>query len=201
MKFEWLVLQDFAPIFEKQKQSVSWPHDVEVIWGLEHKSVITLGRRAKRQEEVFLGASSINVAESDRGGLATVHNPGQLIVYPLISLKQRQWGPREYVCQLLKITKTCLLEFGIEAQIDDGQSGLFARGKKICFIGLRVSEGRAYHGLSLNVANDLNEFGLVRACGVQKRPMTNFVEMGISDVSPKLVFQYWEQVARKMDFV
>ncbi len=200
MRFEWLGLQDFAPIFEEQKQSVLWPHDVEVVWGLEHKSVITLGRRAKRQDEVNLDTGAISVVECDRGGLATFHNPGQLIVYPLVSLKRRQWGPREYVCHLLKITKVCLLNFGIETQIDDAQSGLFAGNKKICFVGLRLSKGRAYHGLSLNVSNDLDEFGSIRACGVQKRPMTNFAEMGVPNVSPQVVFEHWEQVARKTVF-
>lgn len=202
MKYEWLGLQDFSPIFEKQKQSVTWSHSVEVIWGLEHPSVITLGRRARLHEEVGDGnEGQVQIVESDRGGLATLHNPGQLVVYPLISLKQRQWGPREYVCQLLKITKNCLLEFGISTQVDEAQSGLFVENKKICFVGLRLSEGRAYHGLSLNVTNNLEEFDLIRSCGLQKRPMTNFLELGVQEICPQVVFQHWEQVARKMVFV
>lgn len=200
MKFEWLGIQDYKSNIEKQKLTLDWPVDRETVWGLEHPYVLTLGRRARAEDEVQHGSGLIPVTHTDRGGLATIHGPGQLMVYPLISLRRRQWGPREYVCQLLKITRDCLSGFGISGLIDTEQSGIFVGENKICFIGLRVSGGRVYHGLSLNVSNDLSVFQSIRACGVQGRPLTSLRELGVH-VGCREVFHAWEQKARTSPLV
>jgi len=137
----------------------------------------------------------IPVVKSDRGGLATLHSPGQLIIYPLISIDKRGWGPKNYVCQLLKITEGCLLKLGLHVQCDEDSSGLYINQKKICFIGLRVSDGRVYHGLSLNVSNDLSLFEDISACGWHGRPLTSLKEQGITTLSTKELFSLWQHYA------
>jgi lipoyl(octanoyl) transferase len=195
MDYQWLGLQDFETMFREQKQSLMWAPEREVVWGLEHPPVITLGRRARMQDELPETFDDIPVVVTDRGGLATLHSPGQLVIYPLISIARRQWGPRDYVCQLLKITKQCLQEMGIDGQVDEAQSGLFVGSNKICFVGLRVSSGRVYHGLSLNVSNDLMLFDRIRSCGLQRRPMTSLRALGVN-ASPEEVYRRWVLVAR-----
>jgi lipoyl(octanoyl) transferase len=199
MEFEWLGTQNYEPIFQRQKESLAWPHDKEVVWGLEHSLVITLGRRAQLQDELRVAPAKASVVTTDRGGLATLHGPGQLMVYPLLSLKRRHWGPREYVCNLLKVTKDCLHDIGIKTSIDDSSSGLFIENKKICFIGLRVAAGRVYHGLSVNVNNDLSDFAGIRSCGLQGRPVTSLREQGV-ETSPQTLFGNWQQIVSKSKF-
>ena len=197
MEYQWLGLQDYKTIYQKQRESLQWDDFEERIWGLEHPLVITLGRRAKGLEEVSAPAVAFPVVETDRGGLATLHSPGQLVIYPLLSLNQRGLRPRDYVCKILTITRLCLAEFGVDAKVDESQSGLYINKNKICFVGLRVSQGRVYHGLSLNVNNDLSLFSSIRACGLLQRPMTSLEEEGVF-VTPEEVFARWRQVAEPL---
>lgn len=200
MEFQWLGLQEFEPIYQWQKESLLWPMNKEIIVGLEHPLIVTLGRRATVAEELSTMSQALPTIQTDRGGLATLHSPGQLVIYPLVSLDRRGWGPRQYVCQVLKITQQCLLELGVESNIDETQSGLFVNNNKICFLGLRIAEGRVYHGLSLNVCNDLALFNSIRACGVQSRPMTSLRELGIQ-LQPSQLFERWQKVANETSLV
>lgn len=194
MLYKWLGLQDYNSIYEEQKKSIQWSDQHEEVWGLEHPNVITLGRRS--QMEIELSVPPLHpVVSIDRGGLATMHNPGQLVIYPLISLKKRDLRPKDYVCELINITKSCLAKYGLIAQVDDSQSGLFVNGNKICFVGLRIKDGRAYHGLALNVNNSLEVFGQIRSCGMQNRPTTNLRELG-ADLDVEKVFFDWCEEAK-----
>lgn len=213
MEYYWQGLKDYQLAYEQQKQSLLWPMQREEVWGLEHPLVISLGKRSKveqnpqpdskietdsKMEQDISNSlpSHWPIVVSDRGGLATLHSPGQLVIYPLISIARRGWGPRKYVCQLLKITQGCLQQMGFNAHMDEASSGLFIEQKKICFIGLRISNGRVYHGLSLNVSNDLSLFGRISACGVRGRPLTSLIKQGAnSDLTPEVVFQKWKQYA------
>lgn len=197
MKYVWRGLQDYQTVYDQQRESLNWTSFREEIWGLEHPLVLTLGRRAKIEDEVPARyRQGVPVVSTDRGGLATLHGPGQLVIYPLVSLGQRKLGPREYVCLLLKITKNCLLDFGISAELDRSQSGLFVAQKKICFVGLRLSGGRSYHGLSLNISNDLSHFDEIRSCGVAQRPTASLKTLGVV-AQPEEVFSCWQKIAVK----
>lgn len=202
MEYYWQGLKDYQLVYGQQKESLSWPTHREEVWGLEHHLVISLGKRSKIEQETSSWAPTGPVVVSDRGGLATLHSPGQLIVYPLISIAKREWGPRKYVCQLLKITQGCLQNIGFETQVDEKSSGLFMEQKKICFIGIRISGGRVYHGLSLNVSNDLSLFNGISACGVRGRPITSLKEQGACrDLTPQDVFKSWKQYAFEKDLL
>lgn len=202
MEYYWHGLKEYQSVFEQQKQSLLWPLHREEVWGLEHPLVISLGKRSQIEHEMIPRASEWPVVASDRGGLATLHSPGQLIVYPLISIARREWGPRKYVCQLLKITQGCLQNMGFYSQMDEQSSGLFMEQKKICFIGLRISGGRVYHGLSLNVSNDLSLFDGISACGLRGRPITSLKEQGArSDLTPQEVFKNWKLYALENDLL
>jgi len=141
------------------------------LMGLEHQFVITLGRRALVEKEISwskekLQLNGAEVVITDRGGLATLHSPGQLVIYPIFSLENYRISVKSYVDLLLKVTQNFLLNLGIESFTQEDQPGLFTKNGKIVFIGLRIRDGICYHGLSINIANDLSLFESIQSCGV-----------------------------------
>ena len=158
------------------------------IMGLEHPAVITLGRRMKLQEWVSSG--NIPVVQSTRGGLATIHSEGQLVIYPVINLKEHGLGVKEFVCKILKITQSTLSDYGIESFVDDESIGLFTENGKIAFCGLEIKEGISQHGISINIANDLRLFSQIVSCGVTALK-TDRVCNHVSDVTMRDFFEKW----------
>lgn len=137
----------------------------QFLLGLEHPSVITLGRRARREQEVFC-KDQTPVVTVERGGLATLHNPGQLVIYPIVSLRELNLGVRQWVKVLLETTSELLGQFGIEASSLENPAGVYTPSGKIAFVGVQIQGGISLHGLSLNVSNRLQEFHKIQGCGV-----------------------------------
>jgi len=144
-----------------------------VVLGFEALRVVTLGVRAAGADLVVsrsaLESRGFAVVDVDRGGQATLHNPGQLVIFPVWEM--RAIGARAWVEGLAEITRQCLLEFGVEAHWKDAYPGLHTSRGKIMACGVRLKRGVSTHGIALNVSNDLNEFSLIRACGVQNAPI------------------------------
>lgn len=168
------------------------------ILGLEHKSVITLGKRARESIDLIssrdqLTELGIDVQSSDRGGQATLHAPGQLVVYPILDMAQVQGGVKDLVCGLLKATVRTLKQIGIEgAETNEAGTGVFVKGEKIAYCGLRISEGVSTHGISINICNDLEMFKFIRSCGVSEAKVTSVMSFGVS-ISCREVFEIWFQ--------
>ncbi|MEQ1724196.1 MAG: lipoyl(octanoyl) transferase LipB [Pseudobdellovibrio sp.] len=134
--------------------------------GLEHPAVMTLGYRAVQNDEIF-DNDILPIERTGRGGLATIHSEGQLVIYPVINLRELNLGAREYVLILLETTRELLASIGVESFIDEKAIGLFTIHGKIAFCGVQIKNGISQHGLSLNVRNDLSLFSHIRSCGVQ----------------------------------
>jgi lipoyl(octanoyl) transferase len=167
----------------------------DVLWLLEHPPVYTRGRRAG-EEELPMGAEwyeaqGIEVRETDRGGRVTYHGPGQLVVYPIVSLKPYGDDVHEYVRRLERVASAALADHGVEAGAIEGLTGVWTRGeppgstsgaaeaRKIGSIGVHVSRGVTTHGLAINVDNDLQPFEWVVACGIEgARPTSLGRELG-----------------------
>lgn len=140
------------------------------VLALEHYPVVTLGKRGRASDDLKaqaqeLAKMGIDLQISPRGGQATLHSPGQLIIYPCVHLGRLGLGVRDYVCVLEKSTRNFLAEIGIQTLESCGEPGVYTATGKIAFFGVRVSKGMASHGLSINVANDLSLFQLIRSCG------------------------------------
>jgi lipoate-protein ligase B len=133
-----------------------------VVLGLEHPPVITLGKRGS-SEDLLLDCE-MEVIEVDRGGQATLHSPGQLVVYPILKLRDLNLSVRGYVEQLEKSTIRMLSRYGIQAS-QGSQAGVFTERGKIAFVGVRIDRGVTRHGISINVSNDLGYFSKIRPCG------------------------------------
>jgi lipoyl(octanoyl) transferase len=135
---------------------------------LEHEPVITLGTRAGVQDlrsasNAASSTPSIDIVESERGGQATLHAPGQLISYPILPIPGRDLPA--YVHGLEEILALLLSGLGIQAVRKAQAPGLYVAGAKIASVGLRCSHWVASHGTSLNVSVDLSLFDLIVSCG------------------------------------
>ncbi len=138
---------------------------------LEHPPVLTLGRRGNEHNVLVppetLEGLGIVVHATDRGGDVTYHGPGQLVGYPIVSLKRYGQDVRRYVQGLEEVMISVLAEYGLEAGRRPGFPGVWVGEAKIGFLGVHVSHWVTRHGFSLNVQPDLSHFALIRPCGLE----------------------------------
>ena len=161
------------------------------IWLLEHPPVFTLGTAADNQH--VLDAKDIPVIQSDRGGEVTYHGPGQLVIYFMIDVKRSKLGPKSLVKTLQEFTKSLLANYSIESNFIEGAPGVYVDGKKIASIGLRISKGKTYHGISINVDMDLTPFSYINPCGYAGLEVTQ-----IKDFKKDITIKDVERLAIKL---
>lgn len=145
---------------------------IHYVIGLEHPAVVTMGYRANDAEEIFED-NKIPIVKINRGGLATIHSEGQLVVYPILHLRDLNLGVKAYILLLLQTTQDVLADLGVKSTIDEKCIGLYTPNGKIAFCGVQVQNGVTQHGLSLNVRNDLDLFVNIRSCGQAKSTLDN----------------------------
>lgn len=144
---------------------------------VEHPPTITIGRRGKNDEvtapAAVLRARGVAVHETDRGGQVTYHGPGQVVAYPLVPLQELGLGLHEYMRALEESVIETIGAWGISGYRISSLTGVWVGREKICAMGIRVRRWWAMHGLALNVATDLNHFGLIVPCGIRDRGVTS----------------------------
>lgn len=145
------------------------------IWFLEHPPVFTLGLNGRREH--VLAPGDIPVVQVDRGGQVTYHGPGQLVVYPLLDLKRLRIGVRELVAGLEGAVIELCAGFGITAEARRDARGVYVEGRKLASIGLRIRRGCSYHGLALNVVNDLEPFSRINPCGYEGLQLVRLADL------------------------
>ncbi len=144
------------------------------IWLLQHPPTFTLGR-AGRLEHV-LDAGEIPLVQIDRGGQVTYHGPGQWVIYPLLDLQRLGLGVRQLVTALERSVIELLQKFGITAEARAEAPGVYVDGAKIAAVGLRIRKGCSLHGLSFNVAMDLEPFHRINPCGYPGLAVTELAQ-------------------------
>ena len=157
---------------------------------VEHPPVITLGRRPGLQKHILASSAEltdrgVDVVETDRGGEATFHGPGQLVAYPIVRLADHHLSVSGYVHLLEKITVRTLSDLGIEAFTDPKAVGVWAQNlssasktsSKIAAIGVRIRRGVSMHGLAINVNTDLSFFDLIVPCGIAGQQVTSILNL------------------------
>ncbi len=146
----------------------------------EHPPVITLGARQSANklltDRSALAQQNIDVVDIRRGGGATAHNPGQLVFYPILNLQELGIGITEYIRKLEDIGIELLEQLGIKAERRKGFPGLWVKNRKIASIGVRVSKFATYHGMAINIQNDLSIFDLFIPCGLDGVEMTSVLK-------------------------
>ncbi|WP_028452198.1 lipoyl(octanoyl) transferase LipB [Chitinilyticum aquatile] len=175
------------------------------IWTLEHPPVFTQGQ-AGRPEHILI-PSDIPVVQIDRGGQVTYHGPGQLVVYTLLDLKRLGLGVREYVRMLENAVIALLADYGITAYGKVDAPGVYvqmARDEglteeaKIASLGLRIRNGRCYHGLALNVDLDLTPFHYINPCGYQGLAVTQMADFGIQETPASLAAKMADKITQQI---
>jgi lipoyl(octanoyl) transferase len=171
---------------------------------LEHPHVYTRGRLSHSEHILLtsdeLAERGIDVVETDRGGQITYHGPGQLVGYPVVNL--REWGgPLQYVRTLEQIIIKSLADFGIEAGLVEGLTGVWAGDAKIAAIGVKISRGVAYHGFAINVNTDMSYFDHIIPCGITGRRVTSMAQL-LGELVDMEAVQYSiaYQLGRGLDF-
>lgn len=153
-------------------------------WLLEHPPIYTQGRNSK--PEHLLNASDIDVVDIDRGGQITYHGPGQIILYVMLDLNRMNKGVRDLVTAMEQSIIKLLAKNGLAAQARADAPGVYVNDAKVAALGLRITRGRSYHGLSLNVDMDLSPFKGINPCGYEGMQVTQCRDLGIKDPLPKI---------------
>ena len=169
-KFIQLGNQAYADTYEKMRSLVKADSFDDEIWLLEHDAVFTLGTAADPSH--VLNPGNIPIVQTDGGGEVTFHGPGQLVIYFLLDIKTKKIGPKALVANLQNLIQNILQHYSIESSFVEGAPGVYVGEKKIASIGLRISKGRTYHGISLNVDMDLEPFSRINPCGYEGLEVT-----------------------------
>ena len=167
---------DYLPTLEAMRRFTRERDEgtADELWLLEHAPVYTLGQGAAPVRV----ANGIPVIAADRGGEITYHGPGQVVLYTLIDLARRGMKVKPFV-RLLEQAVIDLL--GSKAMRRPGAPGVYVDGAKVAALGIRVTRGRAYHGLALNVDMDLAPFSAIDPCGYPGLPVTQTRALGFAE--------------------
>jgi len=144
------------------------------IWILQHPSVYTQGTACTQET---LAMSNIPVVKSDRGGQITFHGPGQIVMYPLLRLRQHELGIKKLVDCMEQAIINLLGRYDVVAERVENAPGVYVEGAKISALGLRIKRGTSYHGLSFNVDMDLSPFTNIDPCGYQGLEVTQLSDL------------------------
>ena len=155
----------------------------DTIFIVEHPQVITLGARESAnkllKDSDAIKQSGIEIFKIRSGGGTTAHNPGQLVIYPIINLKKRNLGVSDFVHKLEDIGIELLKELGLNCSVKKGFPGLWIEDRKIASIGVQIKKWITFHGMAININNDLSIFNLIVPCGLDNVKMTNVqIELG-----------------------
>ncbi len=189
--------QPYEPVWRAMQRFTDARNEAtpDELWVVEHEPVFTLGQAGK--PEHVLAPGDIPVLQVDRGGQVTYHGPGQLVVYPLLDLRRLHIGVRDYVCRIEQAIIDTLDEWNILGERREGAPGVYVGGAKVAALGIRVRRGCTFHGLSFNVAMDLEPFHRINPCGYQGLQVTAVLDLGgpsgMQAVTPVLLAQLARQ--------
>jgi lipoyl(octanoyl) transferase len=174
-----LGLTDYEPTWQAMQTFTAQrtPDTGDELWLTEHPPVYTLG--LNRKDVRLPWRDDIPLVLTDRGGKITYHGPGQIVLYLLLDLKRRDMTVRQLVDRIEGTVIALLGEYGIAAEGRPDAPGVYVNGAKIASLGLRLKNGRCYHGLSLNVDMDLAPFHAIDPCGYRGLQVTQMRDLGI----------------------
>ncbi|MDX1811108.1 MAG: lipoyl(octanoyl) transferase LipB [Gammaproteobacteria bacterium] len=170
-----LGLQEYSPIYAEMQvfNDARQEATTDQFWVVQHYPVYTLGKNGKPEHVINPG--KIPVVQVDRGGQVTYHGPGQLVVYLMLDIKRKKLGVRQVVTAMESALIATLAQFEIEAYAKPEAPGVYVGNKKIASLGLRIRNGKSYHGLALNYDMDLAPFSGINPCGYEGLEVTQFI--------------------------
>ena len=174
---------DAINFLEKRLEDLHKNIDKELIWILEHDEIFTAGTSYKESEVLD---NSIDLIKTNRGGKITCHGPGQLICYFVIDLRKKK-DIRKFITCIEKTIIETLKEYKIETFSDKDNIGIWHKKNnsinKVAAIGVRVKKWIAYHGFSININNNLEQYKKIIPCGIVDKGVTNLISISNNDYS------------------
>ena len=175
LTFKSLGVVNYHETLDLMKSHIQHADFNNEIWLLEHPPIFTLGTAADQNH--ILDAKDIPVVQSDRGGEVTYHGPGQLVIYFLLDVKKLNFGPKKLVSTIQEFVRNLLADLSIDCNFVEGAPGVYVNQKKIASIGLRISKGKSYHGISINFDMDLSPFKQINPCGYEGLEVTQIKDL------------------------
>lgn len=177
--FRRLGCRAYEPVFDAMQTFTEARHanTLDELWQVEHPPVFTQGLAGKAEH--LLAPGDIPVIRVDRGGQVTYHGPGQVVIYCLLDVRRLGLSVRGLVTALEQAVIELLAMYGVTAQARPAAPGVYVDDAKIASLGLRIRQGRSYHGLSLNVDMDLEPFTRINPCGYPGLRVTQLHDLGV----------------------
>ncbi|HPF59502.1 MAG TPA: lipoyl(octanoyl) transferase LipB [Candidatus Competibacteraceae bacterium] len=178
--FRRLGHQEYQPVFDAMR-AFTEARDADTLdelWQVEHPPVFTQGLAGKAEH--LLAPGNIPVIQVDRGGQVTYHGPGQIVIYCLLDVRRLGLSVRGLVTALEQSVIEVLAMHNVTAYARPNAPGVYVEDAKIASLGLRIRQGRSYHGLSLNVDMDLEPFSRINPCGYPGLRVTQLRDLGVA---------------------
>lgn len=195
VKTEWHDLTSFQEGIRLQEKAFlnARAKSFHSLLGMEHPEVLTLGLRSHSDPLLeFYRRTFAEVIPIKRGGHLAIHNPGQLVIYPILNLQSLNMGARKYVQFIVKITQSFLNNLDIEC-FEKAEPGLYTKRGKIAMFGVGIRNGVTQHGLCINVNNDLTVFSKVSLCNVTGESLDRLANYR-TDLDLQKLFQQWVEL-------
>ena len=190
LRLRRLGLADYGPAWRAMQAFTDGRDEStgDELWLLQHPPVFTQGQAGKAEH--LLAPGDIPVVQVDRGGQVTYHGPGQIVAYPLIDIRRRGIGVRDFVCRIEEAIIRVLAHYGVRGERIAGAPGIYVAGDKIASLGLRVRRGCTFHGLAFNIDMDLEPFQRINPCGyagLRVTQLSALASVQFSDAEDRLV--------------
>jgi lipoyl(octanoyl) transferase len=173
---------------------------------VEHEPVITFGKNADPNflhfSKAYLEAKGIDLFDTDRGGEITAHMPGQLVVYPILSLPAYGLGARDYINVLEQTVIAIVADYGVVAATHKEYPGVWVDERKVCAVGVRIKNRTSMHGIAFNICNNLDLFDLMTPCGIKGKSVCSLSqlvpnEISVDEIKKKFPVQFMKQLAHR----
>ena len=168
---------------EKKIEDIHKNRCKEFIWFLEHDNIYTAGTSSKPKD--LLNKNKFKIYKTSRGGQYTYHGPGQRIVYLMLNLRKKGYNIRKFISLIEKWIINSFEDIGVNAVTDKNHIGIWIKDqndlKKISSIGLRVRKGITFHGISINLNPNLDNFKGINPCGNDPKDVTSLEEIGLKN--------------------
>jgi lipoyl(octanoyl) transferase len=192
-----LGLADYEPVWRRMQAFTDRrdEHTGDELWLVQHPPVFTQGQAGKAEH--LLAPGDIPVIQVDRGGQVTFHGPGQIVAYPLVDLRRKGIGVRDFVHRIEEAIIRTLAHYGVRGERVAGAPGIYVDGDKIASLGLRVRRGCTFHGLAFNIDMDLEPFQRINPCGYAGLRVTQLAALAqveFSEVEDRLVENLAQQL-------
>ncbi|APC96273.1 lipoyl(octanoyl) transferase LipB [Francisella frigiditurris] len=196
-----LGLKDYSLAFEQMVNFTTKRNSYtkDEIWLVEHPPVFTQGKHGK--PEHLINAHNIPVIQTDRGGQITYHGPGQAVIYFLLDIKRLGLGAKKLVSLIEQACDNVLKKYNINTHLIDGAHGIYVKNKKIASLGLRVKQGKTYHGIAINIDMDLSPFSFINPCGYSGLEMCQMSDFEKNISMNKIQEEYSDEFLKLLESI